>query len=53
VADVAFICEGAAFDAWGSHEHANRIFDIPQNTARDLRIVSNLFADTHGMARRR
>jgi hypothetical protein len=53
VADVAFICEGAAFDAWGSHERADHLFDIPQNTGRDVRISANLYADSHGMARRR
>jgi hypothetical protein len=53
VADLAFICEGAAFDAWGSHEHVDHVFDLPTNTGHDVRIVANLFADANGMARRR
>jgi hypothetical protein len=52
VADYAFICEGAAFDAWGSHGRADQIFDLPTNTRRDVRIAANLFADANGMARR-
>lgn len=51
VADYALICEGAAFDAWGSLEHADRIFDLPTNTRRDVRIAANLYADRHGLAR--
>jgi hypothetical protein len=53
VADVAFNCECAAFDARGTHERAAHVFDIPQNTRRDVRISANLYADAHGMARRR
>src|SRR4029078_6398016 len=40
VADLAFICEGAAFDAWGSHEHVDHVFDLPTNTGGERRIVA-------------
>jgi hypothetical protein len=52
VADFAFVCEGAAFDAWGAHARRDHIFDLPTNTNRDVRIGANLFADEYGLARR-
>ena len=51
VADYGFICEGAAFDAYGSYEVVDQIFDLPTNTRRDVRIVANVFADNNGLAR--